>query len=246
MTLLFYHAFVYLEIEGDRAIVTEKHTDSLEIMFGERELMEDLAMRERAVGDEQPTRIRYRNPKHQVLVRHLANWMAGPLAAVWKPYCVLTSNCQHYAADLLAFLRDPEDAMKVFGSDHDLLLAAVQRDGLALRYASDKLKDDKDIVLAAVKNNGLALRFASDCLKDTLVVARAAVENNGMALIYASDQLRDDFYAALIAEEHKSKIAALIAEKDTSDKYASLPEAKRALRKLSELSGFYCEGSKFS
>ena len=45
------------------------------------------------------------------------------------------------------------------------VLAAVGRDGLLLRYASDALKADRDVVLAAVSQNGEALYYASDALK---------------------------------------------------------------------------------
>src|SRR4051812_42583375 len=39
-------------------------------------------------------------------------------------------------------------------SDRDVVLAAVQRDGSALQYASEQLKGDRDVVLAAVQRDG--------------------------------------------------------------------------------------------
>ncbi len=38
---------------------------------------------------------------------------------------------------------------------------AIQNNGLALRFASEILKDDRDIVLEAVKYDGDALQYAS-------------------------------------------------------------------------------------
>ena len=42
-------------------------------------------------------------------------------------------------------------------NDKNTVLATVSRDGLALEFAPNELKDDKDVVLAAVSQNGLAL-----------------------------------------------------------------------------------------
>jgi len=50
-------------------------------------------------------------------------------------------------------------------NDREIVLTAVQRNGNALRHASDELKKDREIVLAAVQENGSALCYASDELK---------------------------------------------------------------------------------
>ena len=64
--------------------------------------------------------------------------------------------------------------------DKDVVLAAVERWGLDLHWATDELKADKDVVLAAVHNDGEALQYALPELKvgateiyTTTVVARA-------------------------------------------------------------------------
>ena len=41
------------------------------------------------------------------------------------------------------------------------LAKAIKKDGSALKFASNKLKNDKEVVLEAVKHYGLALIFAS-------------------------------------------------------------------------------------
>jgi hypothetical protein len=51
---------------------------------------------------------------------------------------------------------------------------------------------DKNKALIKVKKNGLALEFTSDRLRDDPEIVKIAVEKNGEALEYASDRLRDD------------------------------------------------------
>ena len=51
----------------------------------------------------------------------------------------------------------------------------MEKDGSALEYASDELREDREIVLVAVKKaGGLALRYASDELKGDREIVRAA------------------------------------------------------------------------
>ena len=46
-------------------------------------------------------------------------------------------------------------------NNKDVVLAAVQRYGFALQYASDDMKNDQEVVMAAVQNNVTASIFAS-------------------------------------------------------------------------------------
>ncbi|MGR3952432.1 MAG: DUF4116 domain-containing protein [Chlamydia sp.] len=50
-------------------------------------------------------------------------------------------------------------------ADESIILSLVQRDGLALKYASEALQNDRAIVLAAVQQDGLALVYASEELR---------------------------------------------------------------------------------
>ena len=71
------------------------------------------------------------------------------------------------------------------------MLAAVRQNGDAMRYTgSERLLDDRDVVMAAVQQNGLALGWASERLRDDPAVVRAAVRQNGDAVRYASERLR--------------------------------------------------------
>jgi hypothetical protein len=77
-------------------------------------------------------------------------------------------------------------------NDPVIVRAAVQRDGPALEYASEDLRNDPEIVRAAVQQNGRALEFASEDLRNDPVIVLAAVQQNGMALQYASADMRND------------------------------------------------------
>ena len=77
-------------------------------------------------------------------------------------------------------------------NDKHQVLAAVNKTGGALRYASEELKKDKDVVLAAVNQNGLSLIYALEELKKDKDVVLAAVNQDGHALVYASEQLQND------------------------------------------------------
>lgn len=78
------------------------------------------------------------------------------------------------------FITGIEEDMSKFGSDRDIVLAAVSKYGDALEYADQSLKNDKKIVLAAVAQDGYALRYASKNLRaDEVVVATAINQKKG-------------------------------------------------------------------
>ena len=79
-----------------------------------------------------------------------------------------------------------------FWDDEDVIFAAVNNAGLALQFASDRLRADKGIVLEAVNNTGTALQFASNQLKADKAVVLAAVKNDPYALSDASEELKVD------------------------------------------------------
>ena len=45
------------------------------------------------------------------------------------------------------------------------VMAAVQKDGCYLYYASENLKSDKEVVMTAVQQDGLSLEYASENLQ---------------------------------------------------------------------------------
>ncbi len=73
---------------------------------------------------------------------------------------------------------------------NEIVIAAVQRDGMTLEFASPKLQADRKIVLAAVQSEGMALKFASPELQADRSIVLAAVQSDGDALEFASEPLR--------------------------------------------------------
>ena len=96
---------------------------------------------------------------------------------------------------------------------HDpiFILAAVQKDGLALRYCSHgipptghdmlstALQNDLQIVTAAVKQNGRSLEYVHPALKANADVCRAAVTQNGLSLRFVSIDFQDDINMCRVA-----------------------------------------------
>jgi len=71
------------------------------------------------------------------------------------------------------------------------VLAALRRNGLALRHASPELID-REMLLTAVKQNGMALRIASTEQRADKELVLEAVKQDGMALEIAPTELRAD------------------------------------------------------
>ncbi|CAJ1421035.1 unnamed protein product [Effrenium voratum] len=193
MTLLFYHAFMFLEVEGGLAICTEKYNDKLELMFGDLQLVRSYGRCYRATGEQRRPSLQHSHCKVEryVTLRELVDWISGPLAIVWRPYCLINSNCQHYARDVVQFLSDERCAETLRG-DREVVLSAVQCEGIRLQYASEKLRDDRSLVLAAVQRDGRALAFASPRLRADRALALAAVAQTGLALQFCDRHQEDE------------------------------------------------------
>ena len=79
------------------------------------------------------------------------------------------------------FLRERPE----WNNDKEVAVAAVQKNGWNLEYASNKLKNDKEIVLNAVQQWGGALQFASDELKNDKDIILTAVASDIDACDYS-------------------------------------------------------------
>lgn len=77
-------------------------------------------------------------------------------------------------------------------SDFDVVLAAVDQNGLALGCANLTLRSNPDIVFAAVSSDGISLGFARGEVPNDRRIVTAAVQNTWIALQYASEDLRRD------------------------------------------------------
>ncbi|MCH9690256.1 MAG: DUF4116 domain-containing protein [Gammaproteobacteria bacterium] len=96
---------------------------------------------------------------------------------------------------LIKNLRDRKTVL----NDKEAALSAVRINGLALQFASDKLRNDPDVVAAAINNDEDAIFYASKT-RQICFLARSdvredvldAVKQDGLALQYASDTFKND------------------------------------------------------
>jgi uncharacterized protein with ParB-like and HNH nuclease domain len=83
--------------------------------------------------------------------------------------------------------------------DREFAYYAVNKDGMCIKYVSDRLKySDKELIIAAVTNNGMALQWIPATWKNDEEVVRAAISNNYLALQHASPEMRIHFANGLI------------------------------------------------
>ena len=82
------------------------------------------------------------------------------------------------------------EKFKKYQNDREIVLVAILRDGMALKFASSDLKKDPIIVLVAVLKNGLALQFADDdILKKNWDITFIALTQNIEAKQYMHTEL---------------------------------------------------------
>ena len=94
-----------------------------------------------------------------------------------------------------------------------------EKDGCALEYASEALRNDREIVLAAVAKYMRAFQYASKALRAdretfgcNTPVLLAAVAQNGFALEYASEALRNHREVVLAAVAWRSAGARVLVD----------------------------------
>ena len=84
--------------------------------------------------------------------------------------------------------RHADDGARV----RESVLAALRRNGNALKDVDEALKRDREIVLAAVQQAGHALQYADEPLRKDRTIVLEAVKQNGHALQHADEALRND------------------------------------------------------
>ena len=100
------------------------------------------------------------------------------------------------------------------------VLAAVAKNGLALRYASETLKNDRDVVLAAVAQNGLALEYASETLKnDELLQKVQKLQGVNPAAFLALNPLKNKLKQETNSERKKAAEIMIYAMEDAIVEY---------------------------
>lgn len=82
-------------------------------------------------------------------------------------------------------------------------IAKIRHDGLLLgKPEFSHLIDDTSVVTEAVKQNGLALEFASERLKKDITIFNVAVEQNEDAALFAEEELYKRYRQALVKSKH--------------------------------------------
>ena len=97
---------------------------------------------------------------------------------------------------------------------------AVKKNGLALQYASERLRSDFETVMIAVKKSGTSLQFASNVLQSNEEIINAAVRSDGNALEFVPEPLRHN--RQLILEASRNCNVKPIPEEFLSDKEIAL------------------------
>jgi hypothetical protein len=166
----------------------------------------------------------------------------------------ISTTCMYYVAENLwndrQFVKSVVqiDGMTLGGrmvptnwrSEIEIVMLAVEQNGMALKFASEELRNDRSVVLAAVMMRGTALMYASEELKSDYYVVLDAVRNNKMAIVHAKGGLRDDDDIRAAAGQGPSdkmmekveRIKAKFHELDTNgDGYLSYDELESLLRK---------------
>lgn len=83
--------------------------------------------------------------------------------------------------------------IELHSTDKEYILNIVQEDIDLLELVNTELLIDKSFMTSVIKVNGLALKYASDELKDDEDFVKVALQNSaGFALKYASKRLRED------------------------------------------------------
>jgi predicted methyltransferase len=90
-------------------------------------------------------------------------------------------------------------ASKELQNNEKVVLAAVQKDGWVLVYASKELQNNEKVVLAAVQQSGWALKYASKEMQNNEKIVLAAVQQYGWALEFASKEMQNNEKVVLAA-----------------------------------------------
>lgn len=61
------------------------------------------------------------------------------------------------------------------------MLQFVNKNGLSLKYASEKLRNDREVVSKSIERNGKSLKYASSCLQNDKEFLIKAL-SNGLSL----------------------------------------------------------------
>ena len=95
----------------------------------------------------------------------------------------IKTSCSNHSHDCDATVRNSEENLLCGNMDNDISGRCCGSTQL-LRYTSQRLQNDREVVLAAVQKNGLNLKYASYSLRRDFEIVTAAINENGGAFRY--------------------------------------------------------------
>ena len=107
-----------------------------------------------------------------------------------------------------ASINDASDRLR---GDRELVLTAINNSRNFL-IISTNLQDDKEVILAAVKKDGVSLKYASNKLKNDKEIVYAALSTTHGSLEYASKELRNDLDAVLTALYYSDRNISYVSD----------------------------------
>lgn len=113
----------------------------------------------------------------------------GHIQKIEIPHPIL----QDFQKPLIHGINQPQDLFEITKNNKILALLLIKNNPFFLLQLTENQRDDEELVLAAVQLNGLALQFASVRLKDNENIVKAAMDQNADALKFASDNLKQKF-----------------------------------------------------
>lgn len=141
---------------------------------------------------------------------------------------ILIDTLKQYPLELKSFPFEVQD-------DEECVRVAVKKNGLALQFASERLRNNYEIVILAVKKNGLALQFASEELKNNGEIVFQAILSAGDALPFVPVELQNN--RELILNASRNCRAEFIPEQFLGDEdiaWNLIKHDYRAFQYLSE------------
>eukprot|EP00501_MAST-03F_sp_TOSAG23-6_P001023 GSMAST32.ASY1.ANO1.1064.1 assembled CDS len=116
-------------------------------------------------------------------------------------------------------------ACRPLQDDINIVRAAVQQNGFALQFASIRLRNIKkrNILLRAIQSNGLILSVANESIQADREMVKAAVIQSGIAIQYAAKNLQTDKIIACKEKPLKWRkedyIKLMMERKTSGDRY---------------------------
>ena len=114
--------------------------------------------------------------------------------------------------------------MEAHATDKALLVEALRSQAISLQHLGELQPDwcsDREIVLAAVEQNGAALRHAATLLQDDGGLVAAALRNDGFALAFVAPESQDQALLLPALQWHVARVARVAEARARS---SSAPE----------------------